>query len=242
LVSIEIIPIAGTDIRFVPGEWPLPAEMRAEVAQVWRRLKADKPHIWDGRILGFTQPVIGADGILRAEAREDAYSAFLTWRQAGFPDVGVVHIFGTALIVSSDNALILGRMGGDTINAGRVYPPGGSLEPRDVRADGSVDVDFCIRTELREETGLCAEEAVQGKLLAIFEGQRLSIARVYRFAETADDLLQIIRANMDAQEERELADVVACRSADDGRAAGALAAYAAHLLDAISAGRLQFEY
>jgi len=236
LVSIEIIPIAGTDIRFVPGEWPLPAKMRAEVAQVWARLKADKPHIWDGRILGFTPPVIGADGILRAEAREDAYSAFLTWRDAGFPDVGIFHIFGTALILSSDGALILGIMGGDTINAGRVYPPGGSLEPRDVRADGAVDVDFCIRTELMEETGLDAASAEQGPLLAIFEGQRLSIARVFRFAGTADDLLAKIRTNLDAQEERELADVVACREVADGRAAGDLATYAAALLDAKSSG------
>ncbi len=212
--------------------------MREAVAETWARLKADKPHIWDGRILGFAPPVIGADGVLRSEAREDAYSAFLTWRQAGFPDVGTFHVFGSALILSSDGALIFGVMGGDTINAGRVYPPGGSLEPRDVSADGTVDVKGCIATELLEETGLRAEDAEEGPLLAIFEGQRLSIARVFRFAQTADELLAEIRANLDAQEERELADVVACRSADDGRAAGDLASYCAALLDEISAGRL----
>ncbi len=237
-MSAEIIPIAGTDIRFVPGEWPLPDAMRAEVAETWARLKAGKPHIWDGRILGFSPPIIGADGILRSEAREDAYSVFLTWRAAGFPDVGMFHVFGSALILSSDGAVILGVMGGDTVNAGRVYAPGGSLEPRDVRADGTVDVDFCIRTELVEETGLDPGAAEQGALLAIFEGQTLSLARVFRFAETADELLKVIRANLDMQEERELADVVACRTSGEGHAAGDLAAYAAALLDAVSSGQV----
>lgn len=237
-MSVEIIPITGTDIRFVPGEWPLPDAMRAGVAEIWARLKAEKRHIWDGRILGFTPPVIGADGILRSEAREDAYSAFLAWRDAGFPEVGIFHIFGSALILSSDGALILGVMGGDTINAGRVYPPGGSLEPRDVLANGVVDVNLCISTELMEETGLAATDAEHGALLAIFEGQRLSLARVFRFSQTADELLIRIRANLDAQEERELADVVACRSAEDGRSAGDLASYCVVLLDEISAGRL----
>lgn len=237
-MKIDIIDIAGTDIGFVPGVWPLPAEMRAEVAEVWARMKADKPHVWDGRILGFTPPVIGADRILRADALEDAYSAFLTWRHAGFPDIGIVHVFGTALILSSDGALIFGVMGGDTVNAGRVYPPGGSLEPRDVRADGIVDVELCIATELWEETGLRAEDAAQGPMLAIFEGQRLSISRVFRFDRKAEELVALIRHNLDQQEERELADVVACRSAADGQAAGDLASYAAAILDAVAAGRL----
>ncbi|ODT67919.1 MAG: hypothetical protein ABS75_22335 [Pelagibacterium sp. SCN 63-23] len=238
-MRVEIIPVAGTDIRFVPGTWPMPAEMRAAVPELWARMKADKPHIWDGRILGFTPPVVGSDGILRAEAQEDAYSAFLTWREAGFPKIGVFHVFGTALILSADGALIFGVMAGDTVNAGRVYPPGGSLEPRDVRADGVVDVDICIRTELEEETGLGAGDVTAGALLAIFEGQRLSIARVFRSAEPAETLVARIRANLDLQEERELADVVACRSVADARAAGDVPGYAAHLLEEISAGRLR---
>ncbi len=238
-MRVEIIPVAGTDIRFVPGTWPMLAEMRAAVPDVWAWMKAEKPNIWDGRILGFTPPVIGDDGVLRAEAREDAYSAFLTWREAGFPEIGVFHVFGTALILSADGALIFGVMAGDTVNAGRVYPPGGSLEPRDVRPDGVVDAEFCIRTELAEETGLAAEDAEEGPLLAIFEGPRLSIARVFRFAQTAEALVARIRANLDTQVERELADVVACRSADDARAAGDVPRYALSLLDAIGAGRLR---
>ncbi|WP_052715782.1 hypothetical protein [Devosia chinhatensis] len=237
-MTVDILPINGTDVRLVPGTWPLPDAMRAAVPQTWARMKAAKPHTWDGRILGFTQPVIGADGILRAEAREDAYSAFLTWREAGFPEIGIHHVFGTALILSSDGALIMGVMGGDTVNSGRVYPPGGSLEPRDVTADGSVDAERCVTLELWEETGLRAEDAEKGPLLTIFEGPKLSISRVFRFPQDAESLVADIRANLEKQEERELADVVACRDVADAAAAGAVASYAAGLLDAISSGRV----
>lgn len=237
-MGIEIIPIAGTDFRLVPGKWPMPDAMRAEVPAVWAQLAAKNPHVWDGRILGFSPPVLGADGVLRAEAREDAYSTFLTWREAGFPDIGTVHIFGTALIVSSDGALIFGVMGENTVNAGRVYPPGGSLEPDDLRDDGSVDVEGCIARELKEETGLDIADAVMGPLLAIFQGPRLCISRAFHFDLTAEQLVARIRDNLEGQEHRELADVVACWSAEDGHRAGALADYAAAILDGVSAGRL----
>lgn len=238
-MAIDIIPIAGTDFRLVPGNWPMPADMRGEVPAVWAQLAAKNPHVWDGRILGFTPPALGADGVLRAEAREDDYSAFLTWRDKGFPEIGVVHIFGTALILSSDGALILGVMGGKTVNAGRVYPPGGSLEPRDVREDGVVDVEGCIETELIEEAGLRMADGVKGPLLAVLDGPRISITRVVRYAATADALLSQVRANLSAEDDPELADVVACRTVADGQAAGNLVPYAAAMIEAYSLGQLQ---
>lgn len=235
---ITIAEIEATDFRFMPGAWPMPAEMRAQVPDLWARMLVKNPHVWDGRILGFTPPVLGADRVLRAEAREDAYSAFLTWRALGFPDIGTVHIFGTALIESGDGALIFGVMGGHTVNAGKVYPPGGSLEPRDVTADGVVDVQACIATELHEETGLRMEDGVPGQLLAIMDGPRISIARWLHMAEPADALVHRIRANLAAQQEQELADVVACRSLADAQAAGELVPYAQVVLEAFCAGRL----
>ena len=237
-MGIEIIPIAGTDMRLAPGGWTMPDWLRAEVPASWARRKAKTPQVWDGRILGFSAVAVGQDGILRAEAREDAYSAFLTWHEAGFPDIGITHAFGAAWICSSDGALILGVMGQGTVNAGRVYPPGGSLEPGDLRADGSVDVEGCIARELMEETGLEAGDAVAGPLLAIFQGPRLCISRAFHFDILAEDLVAIIRENLDRQDHRELADVVACRTVEDGRRAGALADYAAEVLEAVSVGRL----
>jgi 8-oxo-dGTP pyrophosphatase MutT (NUDIX family) len=128
-------------------------------------------------------------------------------------------------------------MGGQTANAGRVYPPGGSLEPRDVLPDGRVDVPRCIALELEEETGLRVDEAVGGGMVVVFDGPRLSFGRVLRFAEPAEQLATRIRANLDRQVHRELADVVVLRSPADAERAGAVP-YAAAVAEAFFTGTL----
>ncbi|WP_303993928.1 NUDIX hydrolase [Devosia ginsengisoli] len=238
---MRIVPVTQIDIVSVPGLWPLSESQRAAVADYWRDATKANPHLWDGRILGLSAPGGGMPGVeggvFRAEAREDAYSAFMLWRQQGFPGIGICHAFGWALIVSSDNALIYGVMGGQTANAGRVYPPGGSLEPRDVLPDGRVDVARCLALELEEETGLRTDEAVAGGMVIVFDGPRLSFGRIFRFADPAEWLVARIRANLDRQEHRELADIVAIRSHAEAEAAGAVP-YAVAVAEAYFAGRI----
>ena len=238
---MQIVPVTDIDIRLVPGAWPLTSAQRGAVGEYWQGAMAANPHLWDGRILGLSAPGGGLpsveDGMFRAEAREDAYSAFMLWRHQGFPELGMCHAFGWALIVGSDGALIYGLMGGQTANAGRVYPPGGSLEPRDVLPDGRVDVVRSIELELEEETGLRADEAEAGGMIVVFDGPRLSFGRVFRFGETADALAARIRANLDRQEHRELADVVVIRSRADAAAAGAVP-YALAVAEGFFAGRI----
>lgn len=236
-MPISITPITAVDIRLVPGDWPLPEALRASVPERWARLLAANPHLWDGRILGVSAPVVDVDGVLRAEAREDAYSAFLAWRDAGFADVGVYNLFGSALIVSGDGALLFGVMGADTANAGNIYPPGGSLEPRDVQPDGRVDVLGSIALELSEETGLDVADAEPGKIVVIFDGPRISVARLLRFVQPADALAKIIRANLAAQTHRELAEMVILRGSGDAARAGAIP-YATAVAEAFFAGRI----
>ena len=238
---MRIVPITDIEIRRVPGPWPLSAEQRAAVDLYWQGAVAANPHLWDGRILGFSAPGGGMpkieSGVFRAEAREDAYSAFMLWRHQGFPDIGMCHAFGWALIVGSDGAIIYGVMGGHTANASRVYPPGGSLEPRDVLPDGRVDVARCIELELKEETGLHAEEAEAGSMVAVIDAPRLSFGRVFRFADSSSVLAARIRANLDRQVDRELADIVVIGSSAEAEAAGAVP-YAIAVAEAFFAGRL----
>lgn len=237
-MSISVLPIAGVDIRFVPGAWPMPDELRASVPGRWAAMLEANPHLWDGRILGVSPPVIGEDGVLRSEAREDSFSAFLTWREAGFPEMGIRNLFGSALVISADGFLVLGVMGEDTANAGRIYPPGGSLEPRDVLEDGRVDVARSTEIELTEETGLDAADARLGNLVAVLDGPRVSIGRAFHFDASADELVARIRANLDLQEHRELADVVALRRASDAAGRGQVMAYVAALLDVWQDGKI----
>lgn len=238
-----IIPVTAIDIRFVPGQWPAPASLRDRVPEIWGWLSSANPHLWDGRVLGVSAPggsgpPVVEGGVLRGEAREDAFSAFLTWRELGFPEIGVRNLFGSAVIVSADGALLFGLMGQTTANAGIIYPPGGSLEPGDVTAAGQVDVLGSIARELMEETGLDAAEARAGKMVAIFDGPRVSLSRLFHFAEDADALAQRVRGNLDAQAHRELADVVLVRSVAELEAAGPHPAYARELVAAFEAGTL----
>lgn len=216
----------------------MPEDLRASVSGRWAAMLEANPHLWDGRILGVSPPVIGEDGVLRSEAREDAFSAFLTWREAGFPEIGLRNLFGSALVVSADGFLILGVMGDDTANAGRIYPPGGSLEPRDVREDGRVDVARSTEIELAEETGLNSADARLGKLVAVLDGPRVSIGQAFHFDASADELLARIRADLERQEHRELADVVAIKRASDAAGRGQVMAYTAELLEVWQDGKI----
>jgi len=216
----------------------MPDDLRASVSGRWAAMLEANPHIWDGRILGVSPPIMGDDGILRSEAREDAFSAFLTWREAGFPEMGIRNLFGSALVVSADGFLVLGLMGEDTANAGRIYPPGGSLEPRDVLEDGRVDVARSTEIELEEETGLKVADARLGNLIAVLDGPRVSIGRAFHFNATAEELLTEIRGNLDRQEHRELADVVAIKRAGDAAGRGHVMAYTAELLDGWQDGKI----
>ena len=217
--------------------------MRAEAARHWGRLTEANPHLWDGRILGVVAaaardlPLLIEDGVLRAEALEEAYSVFIHWRDSGFPEIGIRNLFGSALVASKDGALLYGVMGGTTANAGRVYPPGGSLEPSDVDDAGRVGVLASIARELEEETGLRAKDARRGDLVAAFDGPRISIAQLFHYDATAEALAARIRSNLDVQEHRELDDVVIVRRAADAAAAGTVPPYAAALADWYSAGQ-----
>ena len=235
--GMQLVRATAVDIRRVPGDWPLPAAMRAAVATSWQEQVGRNPHLWDGRILGLCQPIEMAGGMFRAEAREDAYSAFMTWRALGFPDIGIAHVFCWAMIVSGDGAILYGRMGGQTANAGKVYPPGGSLEPRDVMPDGRVDVDRAIALELAEETGLSVADARAGAMLAVLDGPMISFGRIHRFEAEAEALRAGIRANLASQEHRELEDVVIIRSTEEARAAAPVP-YALAVADAFFGARL----
>ena len=234
-----IIPIHDVDIRFVPAPWPVPSELRDKVPETWARLAAANRRIWDGRILGVSGvgggPPRVENGVLRGEAREDSFSAFLTWRDLGFPEIGLRNVFGSAVIISSDGAVLLGKMGDWTANAGLIYPAAGSLEPRDV-VDGRVRVFESLARELAEETGMSAAEARVGQTVASFEGPRVSVARGLRFDEPMESLQARIRANLDAQSERELADIVAVRTRADLEAAGPFPPYVGELMDAFAQG------
>lgn len=212
--------ITDIRLRLRPGAWPIADDLRPKIEAHWAARVAANPHLWNGRVLGTIAPGepggIAIDGgVLTGEAVEGDFAGFLAWRDWGFPEIGIRNLFGSALVLSSDGALILGVMGATTANAGQIYPPGGSLEPADVDLHGNVSVIASIERELREETGLVASEAAMEGMMAAFDGPRVSIGRVYRFPLPADRLVATVMDELDRQQERELERVIAFRSVSE---------------------------
>ncbi|MCX7350858.1 MAG: hypothetical protein NTZ54_15535 [Alphaproteobacteria bacterium] len=173
---IRAEPITALDLRCTGGAWAFEVENAEAIARHWDAVAAAKPKLWNGRTLICTSALV-EQGCLRAELAEIDYASFVAWRDWGRPDTSVVNCFGVPAVFSSDGALLLGVMSGTTLNAGKAYPPSGSLEPREIGPDGAVDILANMRTELLEETGLDLAHATPGAMAAIFEGPRLAVVQ-----------------------------------------------------------------
>ena len=204
-------PIASLDLWLGPGKWAFAQDERTRIKEHWRKLADQNPRIWNGDVLICSTTSL-ANKVLSGQFIKTDYASFVAWRDWGWPDKTVSNCFGSAAVLSSDGALLYGRMADHTLNSGKLYPPGGSLEMRDVRPDGRVDVMGSIIRELEEETGLKASDAEKGELLAIYEGPRLSVAQVFRFAARAEVLAGEVRRYLPSAHEDELSDIEIVRS------------------------------
>ena len=209
-----IEPLAGTDLRLTDAAWPFAETRRAEIAAHWQEAVAQKPAMFDGRVLGALNPRM-KDGVLSASVIETSFSAFLAWRDWGFADETYFNAFGSAVIAGNDDGYIFGIMGEHTSNAGAIYPCGGSLEPNDVAADGTIDIWASTARELEEETGLLAAEASHGGDILVRWGQLMSFARVYRFDAPVAALARRIEAVLAEQTEPELSGVAVFKTLSD---------------------------
>ncbi len=204
-------PIASLDLWLGPGKWAFAQDERTRIKEHWRKLADQNPRIWNGDVLICSTTSL-ANKVLSGRFIKTDYASFVAWRDWGWPDKTVSNCFGSAAVLSSDGALLYGRMADHTLNSGKLYPPGGSLEMQDVRPDGRVDVMGSIIRELEEETGLKASDAEKGELLAIYEGPRLSVAQVFRFAARAEVLAGEVRRYLPSAHEDELSDIEIVRS------------------------------
>lgn len=214
----EICRIRHLDCRVTDWDWPFARQEAAAIARHWEQVSSRKPELFDGRILLCREPVIsGLEGdlTLRAEFFETRYSAFLAWRDMGFPDAQAFNCFAMAALRTSDGAFILGEMADHTASAGWAYFPAGMLDPTDVVA-GRVDLAASAVRELAEETGLdasCLE--VADDWLVVRLGARIACMKEIASRAGASDLLVELRAWLAVQEKPEFVDLFAISSAED---------------------------
>ena len=206
--------VTALDLRCTGRAWAFEAANREAIARHWDRMVAAKPTLWNGRTLICTQAAV-EQGVFRAELAEIDYASFVAWRDWGRPDQSVVNCFGVPAVFSADGALLLGIMSGQTLNAGKAYPPSGSLEPKDVLGDGRVDILGNMHTELLEETGLDLSEARPGPMVVVFEGPRLAVAQRFDFPLSFAEIEQRFAAHAASDPHAELSAVAALRDPAD---------------------------
>ena len=209
---MEVHRLTSLDLRCTGKAWAFAADHRARINDHWEALARERPHIWNGEVLVCLENRI-ENGVLHAELTKTDYASFVAWRDWGAPGNAARNCFGSPVVLTADRAIIFGEMAASTLNGGKIYPPGGSLEPRDVGPDGTVDVLGSIAIELAEETGLDAANARVGPLLAIFDQHRIAVCQGLAFPLAADEIVQRFAEHRDVHSE--LSRLAVIRSAGD---------------------------
>lgn len=213
----QVFALAAVRLRLDRSEHPWRVGERDAIDAHWAREQVERPWLFNGTVM-LHRGLRFQDGAISGVSHRVPYAALLHWLNTR-PDGDVWHLFGSAVILSSDNAMLLIRMAARTANAGKVCAPAGSLDEADIVGD-QVDVEASIRREAREETGLdLSDAAAEGRLLGWRRGRIVSIFRRYRCAEPADALVARMREHVRTSPEQEVEDIVVVRSPSEAGAA-----------------------
>lgn len=210
----SIVHLERLELTVAPKPWAFANERRAEIDAHFAKLQREKPAVWNGRVLLLHEYSV-ADGVLRGAYLETDFASFAAWRHWGRPAAGVHDCFGAAAIVAADGAFLLGVMGPHTANTGRIYFPCGTPDPDDI-VGSRVDLDFSIRRELKEETGLdMAEFTAEPGWTTVFDTSLIAHIKVLRSGESAEALRARVLDHLARERQPELADIRIVRGAAD---------------------------
>ena len=217
--AVRIVEVAELDLAYEPRPWRFAETHAASVAAHWARLSKEKPEVYNGRVLLMRRWALArrTDGKLRLEGAYFAadYADFVAWRAFGGADEPVVNCFSMAAHRGEDGAFLLGEMAPHTMNGGQIYFPAGTPDPSDV-VGGKVDLDNSARRELLEETGVRAEETVEGPAWTVlFAGWRIACMKPMTLPLSADKAKARIEAFLARDALPELARMHIVRRASD---------------------------
>lgn len=212
--DIRVVAFERLQLAFALRAWPFAAERRADIDRHFAQLQRERPMLWNGRVLLLHDHAIEA-GTFHGSFFETDFASFIAWRDWGFPDGGVTNCFSAGALRTSDGSYVLGVMGAHTANAGMVYFPSGTPEPRDV-VDGSIDMTSSVTREVAEETGLAAGDYdAEPGWCAVLAGPRIALIKVLHVDGRADELHARIGRHLTREVQPELADVRIVRGPGD---------------------------
>ena len=208
--------VATLDFPVEPYDWAFPRDDGARIDAHWARALAEKPRMFDGRVLLSHRCEIVGDRLAGA-CFETGFKSFLSWRDLGYPGPRVFNVFSMPALRAADGAFMLGEMSAGTSNAGMLYFPAGTPDLADIGPDGRVDFEGSILRELEEETGLAPHEVELAATWRVVAAPRPAVAcmRVARSALSAEALQARLVAHNAGVASPELVRLVPVRSVDD---------------------------
>lgn len=210
---MRVVPIEHVDVRLDPSPHPFEIAHADAIEENWQAEIAAQPAYFDGRIVLLSR-LVYRDGRLEGLCHPVRFATLMYWRRDRTEKI-VEHSFAYAALVSSDNALVAIRMAAHTANPGQVYFAAGSFEPADFPR-GQVDLDFNMRREVGEETGLDLGEAEREAACYLYSVDNATVIfRRYRMDATADEIAARISAFVATEAEPEIDGPVILRGIDD---------------------------
>jgi 8-oxo-dGTP pyrophosphatase MutT (NUDIX family) len=212
LPPLVIHRVTQLDLECDKWSWPFAVERRADIDAHFALQRAEKPKLWNGKVLLGRNPVFTEDRFSAAYFEAD-FASFLAWRDWGFPDKSVFNGFGMGALRGSDGVFVLGEMAAHTANGGRIYFPSGTPDLDDLR-DGMVDIAGSVAREVEEETGLTAAEyRADQHWDCVVSGAAIAIIRILNVDMTGEALRRKIEANLATHYSPELSAIHLVRDA-----------------------------
>lgn len=207
--------VARVEAACRPFDWAWAAQNRDLIQRNWKRRTADRPKMFNGRVL-LLQNVAFEGDLCRNTYFEVDYADFLGWIDSGYPDRSIANGFAMGAMRGSDGAYICGVMAAHTANAGRIYFAAGTPDPSDLKPDGSVDLATSLTREIAEETGLAQTDYhVEDEWIIVDRWPTVALLRLVTLPVPAEEGAARIRAAIAAQAEPELSDLRIIRGPED---------------------------
>ena len=212
--SSTIVRLERLELTVTPRPWTFAHERRDEIDRHFAHLRQATPELWNGRMLLLAEHAIEG-GVFHGSFLETDFASYVTWRDWGFPAAGVLNCFAMGALRASDGAYLLGVMGRQSANAGRVYFPSGVPDLDDIVGD-RLDLARNLRREMIEETGL-GPEAYQAAehWMCVRTASWIAMMKPLQAPEPAEQLRARILANLARDPEPELAGVRIVRGPAD---------------------------
>jgi len=209
----QIFSLDAVQLPVDAAEHPWLVAERAAIEANWAREQVERPWLFNGIVMLHRGLHLKA-GVISGISHRAPYAALLelvrTW-----PPADVWHLFGSAVILTSDGAMLLIRMAARTANSGKVYAPAGSLDEADIKGS-LVDLDGSIVREAKEETGLDLSHAeAENRLYCWRSGGLVAVFRRFQLDQPAAVLVEQIRDHIRTDPEEEIEDVVIVRAPQD---------------------------